>query len=139
MLPFVVTFVAFIVLYALANFFNSASRVAIQRIALLKYKEGAQIKYKLLVSKKKILKELIYQQNLNHLDIPVQKFEAIYFFNRDYLLKVYDGNAVRFANDTAKEEIMMNVRVGFLNVYNKYAASRFVSFVRGDYENDILQ
>lgn len=139
MLPYVVTFVAFIVLYCLANFLNSASRVAIQRIALLKYREGAQVKYKLLVSKKKILKELIYQQNLNHLDIPVQKFDAIYFFNRDYLLKVYDGNAVRFANDTIKEEIMKNVTVGFLNVYNKYAVSRFVSFVRGDYENDILQ
>lgn len=135
MLEYGVTFVALIVLYVIASFINPISRSVIQQVALIKYKEHGETKYQLLHSDKKILKELIYTKNLNHIDIPVPNFEAIYFFNRDYRLKAFDGNHVRNAKDEAKEEIL-GMKMSFLNVYNKYSLSKFVSFVRCDYEND---
>lgn len=135
MLEYGVTFVALIVLYVIASFINPISRSVIQQVALIKYKEHGETKYQLLRSDKKILKELIYTKNLNHIDIPVPKFEAIYFFNRDYRLKAFDGNHVRNAKDEAKEEIL-GMKMSFLNVYNKYSLSKFISFVRCDYEND---
>lgn len=135
MLEYGVTFVALIVLYVIASFINPISRSVIQQVALIKYKEHGETKYQLLRSDKKILKELIYTKNLNHIDIPVSKFEEIYFFNRDYRLKAFDGNHVRNAKDEAKEEIL-GMKMSFLNVYNKYSLSKFISFVRCDYEND---
>lgn len=135
MLEYGVTFVALIVLYVFASFINPISRSVIQQVALIKYKEHGETKYQLLRSDKKILKELIYTKNLNHIDIPVPKFEEIYFFNRDYRLKAFDGNHVRNAKDEAKEDIM-EMTVSFFDVYNKYSLSKFVSFVRSDYEND---
>lgn len=136
MLEYGVTFVALIVLYVIASFINPISQSVIQQVALIKYKEHGETKYQLLRSDKKILKELIYTKNLNHIDIPVSKFEEIYFFNRDYRLKAFDGNHVRNAKDEAKEDIM-EMTVSFFDVYNKYSLSKFVSFVRSDYENDL--
>lgn len=135
MLEYGITFCAFLVLYIIASLLNPISRSAIQHAALIKYKENGETKYQLLHSDKKILKELIYTKNLDHIDIKVPKFEEIYFFNRRYALKVFDGNHVRNADTGTKEEIM-SMKLSLLNVYNKYSLSKFVSFVRGDYEKD---
>lgn len=135
MLAYGITFISFLLLYFLFGMINPISRIAIQKVALIKYKEGSATKYLFVYSRERILKELIYTKNLNHLDIPVSKFEAIYFFNKGYYLNSFDGHHVRLAKDDVKEEIMANVKVSFLNIYHKYAVSRFVSFVRGDYEN----
>lgn len=133
-----ITFLAFLILYVIALGLNPVSRIAIQRVALIKYNDKYGSHYRLTFSKSKILKELLYTKNLNHIDIH-EDYEEIFFFDRNYLLKSYDGNHIRFARDETKLEIINDCSVGFLNVYNKYALSRFVSFVKGDYENDSQQ
>ena len=134
-MEYAVLIASFIVLYIIASFVNPIARKAIQQVALVKYTKNGESYYVLLHSDKRILKELIYTKNLNHLEMPVSNFDAIYFFNKSYKLKTFDGVRVTFAKDHIKEEIIETLKVNYLNVYNKYSMSRFVSFVRGDYES----
>lgn len=136
-MEYVILIAAFVILYIIGSFVNPIARKAIQQIALVKYTEHGESYYVLLHSDKRVLKELIYTKNLNHLKMPVEKFDAIYFFNKSYKLKSFDGVRVSFAKDHIKEEIIENLKVSYMNIYNKYSFSRFVSFVRGDYEKNL--
>lgn len=127
-----ITFLAAVFLYWAFSHINPISRGFIQQTVLLKYRERGVVKYKLVHSKKKVLKELIYNRNLDHVDIE-HKIEVMFFFNRNYELKSYDGHHIRNAREEAFEEILQNVKCSFFDVYNNYATKRFVSFVRGEY------
>lgn len=122
-MEYVLMVIVTIVLYFLLAYTNPVTYKLIQKCAIVSYKDSFILTH----SKHKIMKELIYNGNVDHLKLKNKNFENVYFYDRMGELKKYNGNEILDVSKKDKELIMkFYTKTSIFNIYNKIAMNLFV-------------
>lgn len=133
-----VMFVLFFVMYGLFSTANPAYSARFRNMALFKIKKpNGKYKYKLVSSKKAVLKEFIYTKNFLHLPLNgIRGVESVYFFDIEGYLYEFNKNVARKQTIEQIKSFADATRPSFFDIYNFMSINKFVGISLNKVDED---